>query len=76
MLATAPHDTIVVAPGIRFVNLEWPATPGIKLLSESGPHTTILDGRDDIQVIGIYTGPDEQKPPAPVSWSAIKATCR
>ncbi|MFH1864811.1 MAG: hypothetical protein ABIK85_02910 [Candidatus Eisenbacteria bacterium] len=58
LLAAAPYDTVIVAPGTYFVNLEWPATPGIKLLSEAGPHATILDGRDDVQVIGIYTGVD------------------
>lgn len=56
--AAAPNDTVVVAPGTYFVNLEWPDTPGIKLLSETGPHTTILDGRDDVQVIGVYSGVD------------------
>jgi hypothetical protein len=58
LLAAAPCDTIVVAPGTYFVNLEWPATPGIKLLSETGPQATFLDGRDDVQVIGVYTGVD------------------
>jgi hypothetical protein len=54
----AVNDTVLVAPGTYFVNLEWPWTEGIKLLSESGPHETILDGRDDVQVIGVYTGVD------------------
>lgn len=56
--SAAPRDTIIVAAGTYFVNLEWPATPGITLTSESGPHATFLDGRDDVQVIGIYTGVD------------------
>jgi len=58
LLAAAPRDTVLVAPGTYFVNLEWPATDGIRLLSESGPHATFLDGRDDVQVIGVYTGVD------------------
>ena len=37
LLAAAPYDTVIVAPGTYFVNLEWPATPGIKLLSSTGP---------------------------------------
>ena len=58
-LATAaPHDTILVAAGTYFVNLEWPATPGLKFLGEGGAHETVLDGRDDVQVIGVYTGVD------------------
>jgi hypothetical protein len=58
LLAASPHDTVLVAPGTYYVNLEWPATPGIKLLSELGALSTVLDGRDDVQVIGIYTGVD------------------
>jgi hypothetical protein len=58
LLVAAPYDTILVAPGIYAVNLEWPSTAGIKLLSEGGPDVTILDGGDDVQVIGIYTGVD------------------
>ncbi len=58
LLGAAPFDTVVVAAGTYFVNLEWPATAGIKLLSETGSLTTILDGRDSVQVIGIYTGVD------------------
>ena len=58
-LASAAHgDTILVAAGTYFVNLEWPATGGIKLLGEGGADETILDGRDDVQVIGVYTGVD------------------
>lgn len=58
LLAAAPHDTVLVAPGVYPVNLEWPATAGIKLLSEAGPDATILDGGGTVQVIGIYTGVD------------------
>lgn len=58
LLAAAPFDTILVAPGTYFVSLEWPATSGIKLLSQSGALTTILDGRDNATVIALYTGVD------------------
>jgi hypothetical protein len=58
LLAAASHDTVLVAPGTYFVNLEWPATAGIKFLSEAGALMTILDGRDDVQVVGIYTEVD------------------
>jgi hypothetical protein len=56
--AATPGDTILVAPGSYQVNLEWPSTPGIKLIGEAGALATILDGRDIVQVIGIYTGVD------------------
>lgn len=58
LLVASPYDTIVVAPGTYFVNLEWPAKDGIKLLSEEGPAATILDGGHKVQVIGIYTKVD------------------
>ena len=54
----APHDTVLVAPGTYYVNLEWPSTPGIKFVGEAGASSTFLDGRDDVQVIGVYTGVD------------------
>ena len=58
LAACADDDTILVAPGTYYVNLEWPHKNGIKLLSEAGPLTTILDGSDDVQVIGVYSGVD------------------
>jgi hypothetical protein len=58
LAAAAPSDTVLVSPGVYYTNVEWPATRGIKLLSESGAASTVLDGRDDVQVIGIYTGVD------------------
>lgn len=58
LLTASPYDTVLVSPATYYVNLEWPAKPGIKLLSEAGPESTILDGSDDVQVIGIYTGVD------------------
>jgi hypothetical protein len=58
LLAAASFDTVLIAEGIYFVNLEWPATPGIKLVSESGTHTTFLDGRNRGVVVTIETGVD------------------
>ena len=56
--AAAPFDTVRVAPDTYTENLIWPATPGIKLLSEAGAAVTILDGGAQESVIGIYTGVD------------------
>ena len=58
LLASAPYDTVLVAPGTYFVSLEWPATPGVKLYSESGAHTTFLDGRGNAVIITIDSGVD------------------
>jgi hypothetical protein len=58
LLVAAPYDTILVAPGTYSVNLEWPDKDGLKLLSEQGPAVTILDGGDNVQVIGIYVKVD------------------
>ena len=58
LLAAAPYDTVLVAPGTYFVSLEWPATSGIKLHSEQGAHTTFLDGRGNAVVITVETGVD------------------
>ena len=58
LLAAAPYDTVLVAPGDYHVNLVWPATAGIKLLSEAGPGSTVLDADALGSAIGIYTGVD------------------
>jgi hypothetical protein len=58
LLLSSPHDTVLVAPGTYRVNIEWPAKQGITLVSEAGPAQTVLDGSNDLQVIGIYTGVD------------------
>ena len=58
LLTAGPGDPVLVAPGTYYVNLVWPSTPGIKLVGEAGALETVLDGRDDVQVIGIYTGVD------------------
>lgn len=38
-------DTVLVAAGTYNENIRWPNTQGIDLVSESGPDTTIIDGR-------------------------------
>lgn len=58
LASAAPSDTILVAPGSYVENIIWPATAGIKLLSEAGAAVTILDGGARESVIGIYTGVD------------------
>jgi len=58
LFVAAPFDTVLVAPGTYPVNLEWPATQGLKLLSEEGPAATCLNGGGIASVIGIYTGVD------------------
>jgi hypothetical protein len=37
-------DTVLVAPGIYYESLDWPATQSICLMSESGVTVTIIDG--------------------------------
>jgi len=56
--AALPFDTVLVAPGTYTENLIWPATPGLKLLSEAGAAATVLDGGARETVIGVYTGVD------------------
>jgi len=58
LLFASPDDTILVARGVYHVNLEWPSTPGIKLIGEDGALDTVLDGRGKDQVLGVYTGVD------------------
>jgi hypothetical protein len=55
---SGPGDTVLVAAGSYEANLIWPATPGIKLLSEKGAEATVLDAGARDQVIGIYSGVD------------------
>ena len=58
LLLAAPYDTVLVASGVYYENIVWPARAGIKLLSEDGADLTVLDGRGRDQVIGIYSGVD------------------
>ena len=56
--AAAPDDTVLVAPGTYYGNLLWPDTQGLKLLSESGAASTILDGLEQESVCGIHVPVD------------------
>lgn len=47
------YDTVLVAAGTYYENLIWPNTPGIYLVSESGPEVTIIDGDNMGRVIMI-----------------------
>jgi serine protease len=59
LLFALPYDTILVAPGTYCENIEWPyLKPGLKLLSEAGPASTVIDGGGDDTVIGIYAAVD------------------
>ena len=50
-------DTVLVAANIYHENIVWPNTPGIKLISESGPDATIIDGSlanaSVIEILGV-----------------------
>lgn len=58
LLGASPFDTVLVTPGSYVENLIWPATSGIKLISQAGAAVTILDGGAEETVIGIYSGVD------------------
>jgi hypothetical protein len=59
LLYALPYDTILVAPGTYPENIEWPyLKPGLKLLSQSGPDSTVIDGGGDDTVIGVYASVD------------------
>jgi len=45
------NDTVLVATGIYYENLIWPTLAGIKLLSESGPDSTTIDGDSTTRII-------------------------
>ena len=51
--ASQTGDTVMVASGIYFENLIWPYTHNIKLLSELGADSTIIDGSSINRVIEI-----------------------
>lgn len=44
LISAAARDTVLVAPGTRYENIVWPATPSLTLLSEAGPEATTIDG--------------------------------
>ena len=49
-------DILLVAPGIYTENIIWPVTTSLKLMSESGPEMTVLDGDGAGSVIHIGSG--------------------
>jgi parallel beta-helix repeat protein len=57
----ANNDTVIVGPGTYHENLVWPNVRGIKLTSESGPNTTIIDGDSIGDVIFIDSCPNVDK---------------
>lgn len=54
----AYNDTVLVGPGIYHENLVWPDVGSIKLNSELGPDTTIIDGDSIDNVIWIDSCPN------------------
>jgi parallel beta-helix repeat protein len=51
-------DTVLVSPGVYYENLNWPDTGEIKLLSNNGPQSTIIDANDSGYVVTISSGID------------------
>ncbi|MCD4818451.1 MAG: T9SS type A sorting domain-containing protein [Candidatus Cloacimonetes bacterium] len=51
--ATSVNDTVLVAEGTYFENIEWPDTDCIVLISEAGATNTIIDGSEQDRVIYI-----------------------
>ena len=59
LLVALPYDTVLVAPGTYYENIEWPYfKPGLKLLSQAASESTVIDGGGDDTVIGIYASVD------------------
>ena len=54
----AVGDTVLVGPGLYIENITWPNTDAIRLVSEYGRDTTIIDGDSAGIVINITTGVD------------------
>ena len=51
--AASENDTVLVAEGTYFENIEWPDTEGIVLISEAGATNTIIDGSEQGRVFHI-----------------------
>lgn len=56
--AAQTADTVLVAPGTYFENLNWPNTQSIKLIGEMGPSLTVIDGDSLGRVITIESSVD------------------
>lgn len=52
------NDTVLVGAGTYHENVIWPVTPGIKLISEFGRDTTVIDGGGTDRVLCIPGGTD------------------
>ena len=60
-------DSVIVADGIYYENIEWPETDGIILISENGADQTIIDGSG----ISITLEIDDQYSPVSITNSTI-----
>jgi hypothetical protein len=58
LISAATNDTILVAPGTYYEHISWPNTHGLKLLSEYGPDTTIVDAAGALRCITVNFGVD------------------
>lgn len=52
--AAMPGDTVLVAPGTYYENLDWPNTVSVKLFSEQGAGSTTIDGSGSASVIRVH----------------------
>ncbi len=53
LMHAADYDTVLVAPGTYYEHVSWPDKHGLKLLSEYGPDTTIIDAAGALRCITI-----------------------
>ncbi|MDQ3049380.1 MAG: T9SS type A sorting domain-containing protein [Bacteroidota bacterium] len=53
LMSCQSNDTVLVQAGNYPENLSWPAVNGIKLLSVSGPDSTVLSGNQSGRVLAI-----------------------
>ena len=54
--AATDGDTVLVASGTYVENIIWPNTANVKLISNSGPDSTIIDGDGSGTVIFFTSG--------------------
>ena len=55
----AAGDTVLVGPGLYYENIIWPYVQGLKLISEHGPDTTIIDAQNSGSVIYLSLMPED-----------------
>ncbi len=58
LVACTTGDTVLVGPGTYFENINWPDVQSIKLISEFGRDTTIINGGDTGRVITLSVAVD------------------